>query len=102
MNGKTASLASWAPLLGTLLAWIWAFLAGGGGLWLLLTKGPWPLTNGWFVLFSGLAACPLTAWAVKRIASIDFTGRARFVSALLFFVAGHIALLLEGQRSGLL
>ena len=36
--------------LGSIVAWIWTALAGGGGLVLLLTKGPWPLTNGWFAL----------------------------------------------------
>ena len=27
---------------------MWAAIAGGGGLRLLWTKGPWRLTNGWF------------------------------------------------------
>jgi hypothetical protein len=30
-----------------------------GGLAALIVFGPWLLTNGWFALFSGVAACPL-------------------------------------------
>ena len=45
--------------LGFVAAWAWTFPAAGGGAWLLLSKGPWPLTNGWFALFSGLAVSPL-------------------------------------------
>jgi hypothetical protein len=61
-------------------------------LWLLWTKGPWPLTNGWFALFSGLAACPATAWLLKKYAGITVSGTARLATAALFFVAGRIAL----------
>jgi hypothetical protein len=42
-------------------AWIWALVAGVGGLMLLIKEGPLPVTNGWFAMFSGIAACPLTA-----------------------------------------
>jgi hypothetical protein len=51
------------------------------------------LTHGWFALASGIAACPLTAWALKRTAGIDFSGWARFAAAALFIVAGRLALL---------
>jgi hypothetical protein len=79
--------------LGLVAAWVWAIVAGGGGFLLLLEKGPLPLTNGWFALLSGVAACPLTAWLLKRLAGIAVSGRARFSAALLLFVAGRIALL---------
>ena len=45
---------------GCFVAWAWTIVAGGGGLGLIITRGPWPLTNGWFALFSGISACPLT------------------------------------------
>jgi len=43
------------------LGWTWTAIAGGGGLLMLIREGPWPLTNGWFALASGLCACPATA-----------------------------------------
>lgn len=73
-------------------AWIWTVLAGGGGLLLLLQRGPLPLTNGWFALLSGIAACPLTASLARRYANVEFSGRARLVAAALFYVAGRVAL----------
>jgi len=47
--------------IGLIAAWAWTIVAGIGGLGLIITLGPWPLTNGWFALFSGLSACPVTA-----------------------------------------
>jgi len=76
------------------VAWAWAIVAGGGGFGLLITKGPWPLTNGWFALLSGLSACPLTAWLLRRYARIDVSGRAQFAAAVSFFLAGRLALLI--------
>lgn len=87
----TLILGSWGPTLGWLAAWAWTLTAGGGGLWLMLTKGPWPLTNGWFALASGVAACPLTAWLLQRYGRITLPGWSRFAAALLIFIAGHIA-----------
>lgn len=78
--------------LGWIAAWAWTILAGGGGVWLMWTKGPLPLTNGWFALFSGLAACPFTAWLLKRYAGITVSGWVRIAVAAFFFVAGKIAL----------
>ena len=77
--------------LGRIAAWAWAIIAGGGGLWLLWTKGPWPLTNGWFALCSGLAACPLTARALDKYCGITVSGRSQFAAAALIFIAGHVA-----------
>lgn len=81
-------------VLGQVAGWIWAVAAGGGGLWMLLTRGPWPLTNGWFALASGLSGCPLTAWVLKKSARVTVSGWIQFALALLFFVAGRIALML--------
>ncbi len=75
-------------------AWAWAIVAGGGGLGLLFIKGPWPLTNGWFALLSGLAACPLTAWAAQRYAHLRLSGWVQLGAALFFFLAGRLALAL--------
>jgi hypothetical protein len=87
-NAWRARLAA----LGWTAAWAYAIVAGGGGLWLLLTKGPLPLTNGWFALFSGVAACPATATLLKRCLGIAYPARMRAAAAFLFWVAGRIAL----------
>jgi hypothetical protein len=81
----------WVARLGTIAAWAWTILAAGGGVMLLVEQGPWPLTNGWFALLSGLAACPLTAWCAKRGFGVPLSGRARFVTAALIWLAGQIA-----------
>jgi TctA family transporter len=49
-------------------AWAWFFVAGIGGLALLIHQGPLPITNGWFAMFSGIAACPLLALLLKDTA----------------------------------
>jgi hypothetical protein len=85
------------PVLWSAAAWMWTILAGGGGLVLLVERGPWPLTNGWFALFSGIAACPATAWAFKKFLGVALSGYVRFGAAALFFIAGHIALRIEGR-----
>lgn len=94
---KPAAPRRWIAGAGWVAAWIWALVAGGGGLVLLLTRGPLPLTNGWFALFSGVAACPLTATLWQRCVGIKLSGRVRIAAAMLFFVAGRIALLI-GNR----
>jgi hypothetical protein len=76
-------------------AWAWAIVAGGGGLLLLIERGPLPLTNGWFALFSGISACPLTAWLVRKFAGVAVSGRVRLAAAVVFLIAGRIALFLE-------
>src|SRR2546425_13366805 len=83
--------------LGWLAAWAWTIVAGGGGLGLIITRGPWPLTNGWFALFSGISACPLTAWLLKKYVGITLSGWARFAIAFLFIVLGRLVLKLEGR-----
>ena len=92
--GNSAGTKRWVTRLGLLAGLIWGIMAGGGGLWLLFTRGPWPLTNGWFALASGISGCPLTAWALKRFIGISVSGWTQFAFALLFFIAGRIALTL--------
>jgi hypothetical protein len=75
-------------------AWAWTTFAGGGGFLLLLEKGPLPLTNGWFALLSGISACPLTAYLLKRSSGVAVSGWVRLFAAAFFFVAGRMALFL--------
>jgi hypothetical protein len=77
--------------LGWLAAWAWTIAAAGGGLWLLWTKGPWPLTNGWFALLSGVSVCPATAWLLEKF---TVSGYVRLAATIFCFVAGRIALAL--------
>jgi hypothetical protein len=74
-----------------IFAWLWALLAGVGGLVLLIHEGPLPITNGWFAMFSGIAACPLTATISKKYAHVTIPGYVQFLVALLIFIAGRIA-----------
>jgi|SRR5439155_2234968 len=83
--------------LGWLVAWAWTVIAGGGGLGLLITRGPLPLTNGWFALFSGVSACPLTAWLIKKYAGITLSSWVRFAIAFLIIVVGRLVLKIEGR-----
>jgi hypothetical protein len=73
------------------VAWVWAIVAGVGGLMLLVYEGPLPITNGWFAMFSGIAACPLTASLLQKYAHITVRGPVQFAVALVIFVAGRIA-----------
>ncbi len=86
-------------IIGLIAGWAWAIVCGGGGLGLLITRGPWPLTNGWFALFSGLAAWPVTAWIVRRLTGKQISGWLQFALAFLIILAGRIALVIEGQGS---
>jgi hypothetical protein len=89
---KGTASATRGELLGSVAAWGWTILAGGGGFLMLLEKGPWPLTNGWFALLSGIVACPLASRISERYAGMPISGRVRFATAAFFFVAGRIAL----------
>ena len=91
------NLRTAARWFGWIVAWLWTIVAGGGGLGLLITLGPWPPTNGWFALFSGVSACPLTAWLLKRYTGWTPSGWARFATAALFILAGRTALAIEGR-----
>ena len=49
-------------------------------------------------MFSGIAACPLTAWAIEKYAGIPVSGRIQFVAALLIFLGGRDAVVLLLHR----
>lgn len=85
-------------VMGWLVAWGWALIAGVGGLLLLVHQGPLPITNGWFAMFSGIAACPLTARLLKRYARVVVPGYVQFAVALLIFIAGRVAVVLVLHR----
>src|SRR5277367_4366463 len=80
------------------VAWAWAIAAGVGGLMLLVHEGPLPITNGWFAMFSGIAACPLTASLLQKYARVAVPGYVQFAVALLIFIAGRIAVVLLLHR----
>lgn len=73
------------------VAWVWGVLLSIGGVALLIDEGPWPLTNGWFALCSGIAACPLTGWLLKRYAGLKVPLWVQLALALLISIAGRIA-----------
>jgi hypothetical protein len=86
---------------GWVAAWAWTIIAGIGGLGLIITQGPLPLTNGWFALFSAISACPPTAWLLKKYGGIRLSGWARFAIAFLIIVLGRLCLKIEGRGSSL-
>jgi hypothetical protein len=91
-----------ARVFGWLAAWVWTIVAGIGGLGLLITQGPLPVTNGWFALFSGISACPLTAWLVKRKAGITLSGWTCFAIAFVIIMLGRLVLKIEGRGTFLI
>jgi hypothetical protein len=99
VTGQRHAVKQALQILGWLVAWGWALLTIIGGVGLIITLGPWPLTNGWFALFSGLAACPATAWALGRYRGINFPGWARFVVAFAIILLGRFTLKIEGRGS---
>jgi hypothetical protein len=84
-------------IFGLIAGWGWGFVCIVGGIGLLITRGPWPLTNGWFALFSGLAACPATAWIIRRLTGKQVSGWVQFALAFLIILAGRTALVIEGR-----
>ncbi len=91
-ESKAINQGTRGKLLALIAAWAWTVVAGGGGLLLLLEKGPWPLTNGWFALLSGMAACPLASCFLEKHAEVTISGRLRLAAAAFLFIAGRIAL----------
>ena len=94
-EGKTKTIG---VALAWVAGWAWALVAGVGGLNLLIHEGPLPVTNGWFAMFSGIAACPLTATLLKKHAGLSVAGWVQFAVAFLIFVAGRVAVVLVLHR----
>lgn len=89
---KILSVIAWV------VAWAWALIAGVGGFLLLVHQGPLPITNGWFAMFSGIAACPLTGRLLMRYARVGVPTYIQFAVALLIFVAGRGAVVVLLNR----
>jgi hypothetical protein len=88
------------PLMARIVGWAWALVAGVGGLVLLIHEGPLPITNGWFAMFSGIAACPLTGSLLKKYARVTVPSYVQLAVALLFFIAGRVAVAVLLKASG--
>jgi hypothetical protein len=86
---STQRILAWVAVVG---GWAWCLFAAGGGFGLLLLRGPWPPTNGWFALMSGLAACPLIGRLVRNSARLKLSGWQQFSAAVLLVSFGRIAL----------
>jgi hypothetical protein len=80
------------------VGWVWAVIAGFGGLALLIHQGPLPITNGWFALLSGVASCPMTGSLVKRHTRFAVSIYAQLALALLIFLAGRVAVVILLHR----
>jgi len=78
--------------------WFWFLLAGLGGLILLIHEGQLPVTNGWFAMFSGIAACPLVGPLLKKYRAVRVSGGVQFLVALLIMIAGRVAVVLLLHR----
>jgi len=87
-------LAASLRFLALAAAWFWTLLAGVGGFVLLLRLGPWPLTNGWFAMFSGLLACPLLPRVLERTFRVHVRWAALLAASVAMMAAGRIAVAL--------
>lgn len=72
--------------------WAWCLFAGGGGFGLLVLRGLWPPTNGWFALMSGLIACPLVGRFLRSSTQRNASGWLQFGAAMLLVSLGRLAL----------
>jgi len=86
-------------VIARIFAWVWTLVAGVGGLALLIHEGPLPITNGWFAMFLGIAACPLTALLLKKYAHVTIPGYVQFAVALLIIIVGRVAVAVLLHRS---
>jgi hypothetical protein len=78
--------------------WAWAVVAGVGGLILLIHEGPLPITNGWFAMFSGIAACPLSGSLLKKYGKVQVPIGVQLAVAVLIMIAGRLAVVLVLHR----
>ena len=85
------------PWLAVIAGWAWCLLAGWGGFGILLIRGPWPPTNGWFALMSGFAACPLIGRLLRNSARLKVSGWQQFGAAVLLVSLGRLALTIWPQ-----
>jgi hypothetical protein len=85
------------PWFAVMAGWAWFLFAGGGGLGLLLLRGPWPPTNGWFALMSGIAACPLVTRLLRNSTRLQVSGWQQFSAAILLVSLGRFALMVWPQ-----
>lgn len=97
-RGRLGLLRKIAIGVALVLSWTWAIVAGIGGFVLLVHEGPLPITNGWFAMFSGIAACPLAARFLHRYARLAVPLYLQFGVAMLIFVAGRVAVVLVLHR----
>src|SRR5436305_6423083 len=79
-------------------AWGWTLVAGFGGFVLLLRLGPWPLTNGWFAMFSGIAACPMLSGLLRRALRVEVRWRVLLAIAATIMIAGRITVAVQPPR----
>jgi hypothetical protein len=75
-------------------AWLWTLLAGVGGFLLLLRLGPWPLTNGWFAMFSGFFACAILPRMLDKAFRVRVRWPALIAVSAAIMIAGRIAVAL--------
>jgi hypothetical protein len=95
-NTATAKKAA-LVWLAIVAGWAWCLFAGVGGLGILFLRGPWPPTNGWFALMSGLAACPLIGHLLRKSARLEVRGWQQFSAAILLVSLGRLALMVWPQ-----
>jgi hypothetical protein len=81
--------------------WAWCLFAGGGGFGILLLRGPWSPTNGWFALMSGLVACPLLGRMLRNSNRLQVSGWQQFGAAVLLVSLGRLALTVWPQPNPL-
>ena len=85
------------PWIAVIAGWAWCLFAGGGGFGILLIRGPWPPTNGWFALMSGIVACPLIGRRSRSWLSPKVSGWQQFGAAVLLISLGRFALTIWPQ-----
>jgi hypothetical protein len=95
---ESGAMQTFGRMIAWSAAWAWFFLASVGGLALLIHQGPLPITNGWFAMFSGIGACPLTASLLRRYFGLPVSRRDQFMVALLILIAGRIAVVIVLHR----